>query len=287
MFSSFLILIKFDILKHALITFFVGYFLASYPIQFDVLYLGVLLLGFSSISGSAAILNHILEYRYDALMPRTWMRPIVQGKVSIKVACVLVCCLAIFGSCVLVSVSAYYTLLWSWVMFVFYNGVYTPLKRVTWLNTYVGSFPGALPPVCGWMAVGELSMGIFVLFSIFFVWQIPHFFALSWKYRKEYQQAGFKMLSVKDSTGKRSGVQMVLWTFILLVLVVYLKFVMVLTWIYGVGVVGVSIYFFYRSVRFLCQPIELNARLVFIASIIYQPIIVFLILLDRIRVNNL
>ena len=97
----FLILIKFDILKHALITFFVGYFLSSYPLRFDFLNLLILLLGFSGIAGSAAVLNHILEYRYDALMPRTQMRPIVKGSVSVKKALIFMAVLAFFGSLIL------------------------------------------------------------------------------------------------------------------------------------------------------------------------------------------
>jgi protoheme IX farnesyltransferase len=281
MVQLFLVLTKPSILKHALITFFVGYFLAAYPVQFDFFYLLLVSSGFLGIAGAAGVLNHVLEYRYDALMPRTKMRPIVTGAISVGAAVFFACGLAAIGTCVLVVVSAYYTLLWSWIMLFLYNFVYTPLKRITWLNTYIGSFPGALPPVCGWVAVGEFSVSLLVLFGIFFIWQVPHFFALNWKYRQEYQDAGFKMLSSYDLTGKRIGRHMVVSTLALMGVVGCLKVVMPLTWLYGSGAIILSFFFFYHVVSFSRFPTELNARSVFLASILYQPVLVFLILLDR------
>src|SRR6185295_2768763 len=99
-----------------------------------------------------------------------------------------------------------------------YVFVYTPLKRVTWLNTAVGAVPGALPPLMGWTAArNELSMEGWALFAILFFWQIPHFFAIAWLYREEYEKAGFVMLPSMDSDGSRTGRQAVSHTLGLLI----------------------------------------------------------------------
>ncbi len=282
MISAFFCLIKGSILQHAFITFFVGYFLASFPLQFEWRYFMVVGSGFLFISAASAVLNHLLEVKYDSLMKRTQDRPIVQGVISKRMAIFFAIFLLISGICSLFWVAAYYTLLWSLVMLILYNFVYTPLKRVTWLNTYIGSFPGALPPVCGWVAVSELSLSLWLLFSVFFIWQIPHFFSLAWKYRVDYGVAGFKMLPILDKTGYYTGWHVLLSTVLLGCGAVWLKFILGFTWIYGFGALFISVCFFYFSFKFFKLTTDLNARSVFLASILYQPILVCLMLIDRI-----
>src|ERR1700685_1312392 len=104
------------------------------------------------------------------------------------------------------------------VTLVSYLFIYTPLKRVTWLNTAIGAVPGALPPLMGWTAArGELSSEGWALFAVLAFWQMPHFFAIAWIYRDEYAKAGFKMLPVIDPDGLRTGQQAVSHTFALLI----------------------------------------------------------------------
>ena len=103
------------------------------------------------------------------------------------------------------------------VTLISYLFIYTPLKRVTWLNTAIGAVPGALPPLMGWTAArGELSGEGWALFAILAFWQIPHFMAIAWMYRDEYARAGFKMLPVMDPDGRRTGQQTVSHTLALL-----------------------------------------------------------------------
>ena len=273
-------------MKHAFITFFVGYFLAAYPFQFHWLYLLFVSSGFIFIAAASAVFNHVLESRYDALMSRTAGRPIVTGEVSRRAAFCFGMALVIIGTLILYWATAYYTLFWSWVMMILYNFIYTPLKRVTWLNTYIGSLPGALPPVCGWVAISDVSFSLLVLFSVFFIWQIPHFFSLAWKYRFEYNRAGFKMLPTFDQTGSCTGWHTLISSFLLGCSSLWLKQIIGFTWFYGVGALLISLYFFYFAVIFFRFPTDANARSVFLASIMYQPILVCLMLVDRVFMIN-
>lgn len=274
-------LIKPGILKHALMTFATGYFLAAYPEKFDLLYLVKVGIGFACIASSAASLNHIIERLYDKLMERTQNRPLVTQSIRVSYAYIFSAILAVVGTAVLVSMMAYKTLFVAWVMLITYNWVYTPLKRVTWMNTFVGSLPGALPPVCGWLAVSSMANVMWVAFGVFFIWQIPHFFALAWKYREQYEKAGFKMLPPQDDSGKKVGLYMILTTTLLMGLVIYLSAISILGWIFLAGATCISLGFMYTSIVFYQCPSELSARKVFIASILYQPILLFLIVMDR------
>jgi protoheme IX farnesyltransferase len=275
-------LIKYSILKHALITFSIGYFLAEFPNSIVRSHYIAVSFGFLLIAAASATINHIMESNYDFKMTRTMHRPIASGKVSSVNAWVFAMVLLGVGVLILVLNAALHSLFWSMMMLTLYNFVYTPLKRISWLNTYVGSIPGAMPPVCGWTAVSGVSIELWILFFVFFIWQIPHFFALGWKYRHQYNAAGFKMLPCEDPSGRRTSWHIILSTAALTGVVMLLTFVMNFSMIYLAISMILSLAFLFCAGLFFKTPNDNNAKYLFLGSIIYQPILVFLMLLDRV-----
>jgi protoheme IX farnesyltransferase len=165
-----------------------------------------------------------------------------------------------------------------------YIFIYTPLKRVTWLNTAVGAIPGALPPVMGWTAArNELTGEGWALFAILFFWQIPHFLAIAWMYREEYAQAGFVMLPSVDPDGFRTGRQAVSHTLGLLTvsLTPYLFLLTGPLYLFGALVLGTV--FLGAAVLFSRQLTRPRARQLFFVSILYLPLLLGLMVFDKLK----
>lgn len=154
-----------------------------------------------------------------------------------------------------------------------YLFVYTPLKQITTLNTIVGAVPGALPPMIGWVAArGHIDLECWILFAILFMWQMPHFLAISWLYRNEYKEAGFVMLSGNDPECRVTGRQSLLYT-MGLVSVSLIPAMLELTNIWYLPVATImGGYFFWKSLQFALRGTQQAARALFIASIIYLPV---------------
>jgi len=165
-----------------------------------------------------------------------------------------------------------------------YLFVYTPLKRVTWLNTAVGAVPGALPPLMGWTAArNELSVEGWTLFAILAFWQLPHFLAIAWIYREDYARAGFKMLPVVDPEGHRTGRQAVSHTLGLLP-VSLCPFLLHLTGpVYLTGATLLGLIFLWFAIQFARQLSTARARQLFFVSILYLPLLLAVMVLDKIK----
>ena len=169
------------------------------------------------VAAGAAALNQLLEREYDAKMRRTQNRPLPSGRLQPTTVMLFGGVCAMAGLVYLALAVNLLTSVLGAVTLVSYLFIYTPLKRVTWLNTAIGAVPGALPPLMGWTAArGELSGEGWALFAILAFWQIPHFLAIAWMYRDEYAKAGFKMLPVVDPDGRRTAQQSVSHTLALL-----------------------------------------------------------------------
>jgi protoheme IX farnesyltransferase len=168
------------------------------------------------------------------------------------------------------------------ISLVSYLFVYTPLKRVTWLNTLVGAVPGGLPPLMGWTAArGEVTAEGWALFAIQAFWQLPHFLAIAWMYRDEYAKAGFVMLPVVDPQGHRTGRQAVSHTLALLS-VSLCPFLFGLTGpVYLVGAAVLGMLFLWFAVQFARQLTIQCARQLFYASILYLPLLLGLMVFDK------
>jgi protoheme IX farnesyltransferase len=168
------------------------------------------------------------------------------------------------------------------VSLVSYLFIYTPLKRVTWLNTVVGAIPGGLPPLMGWAAArGELDGGGWALFAILAVWQLPHFFAIAWMYRDEYAKAGFQMLPSVDPDGTRTAQQSVGHTLGLLLISLCPFLFRLAGPIYLAGALVLGAGFFWCAVRFAQEMSEARARQLFFASIVYLPLLLAVMVMDK------
>ena len=162
------------------------------------------------MAGGAGALNQWLERERDARMRRTANRALPGGRLAPSEAAVFGGLLACSGTAVLLLGANRLAAEVALVTFVLYVFVYTPLKTRTTLNTVIGAIPGALPPVIGWAAAtGRLGVEAWALFLIVFLWQFPHFLAIAWIYRDDYQRAGFRMLTVGDPRGRMTGCQAV------------------------------------------------------------------------------
>ncbi|MBK8269675.1 MAG: protoheme IX farnesyltransferase [Planctomycetes bacterium] len=164
--------------------------------------------GTALVAFAANAANQIIEREFDATMMRTARRPIPSGRISIIEATLfsVMCGLTGFAY-LLIFVNALAASL-ALATLVIYLTAYTPLKRVTSLNTLVGAIPGAIPPMIGVVAAtGRLTADAWLLFGILFIWQLPHFFSIAWLYREDYERGGYRMLSVVDPTGLAVSIQ--------------------------------------------------------------------------------
>jgi protoheme IX farnesyltransferase len=283
-------LIKARLTMLVLLTTLVGFYV-GWRGAMDFALLFHALAGTALVAAGASALNQLLEREYDAKMRRTQDRPLPSGRLQPATVMIWGGVSATAGLIDLALAVNLLTSVIGAVTFVSYLFIYTPLKRVTWLNTAVGAVPGALPPVMGWTAArGELTGEGWALFAILAFWQMPHFFAIAWIYRDEYAKAGFKMLPVVDPDGRRTGQQAVSYTLALLVVslcpfifkmagTVYLNTAVVL----GAGFLGCAIQF---SRQLGSAPAELartHARRLFLASIIYLPLLLAAMVWDKVK----
>jgi heme o synthase len=162
--------------------------------------------------------------------------------------------------------------------------VYTPLKRVTPWNTPVGAVSGAMPILMGWTAAcGELSRAGWVLYAILYLWQMPHFFAIAWLYRADYERAGFAMLSVNDPSGHRTGRQSLFYAMILVPVSLAPFFLGLAGAGYGAAALGLGSIWLWQAGRFAGRPEERRAQALFLYSLLYLPLLLVWMLLDRVK----
>jgi heme o synthase len=236
------------------------------------------------VAAGASALNQLLEREYDAKMRRTQSRPLPSGRLQPTTVAIFGGASSVAGLVYLALAVNLLTSVLGAVTLVSYLFIYTPLKRVTWLNTMIGAVPGALPPLMGWTAArGELSGEGWALFAILFFWQLPHFFAIAWMYRDEYAKAGFKMLSNVDANGKRTAEQSVSNTLALLA-VSLCPFVFKMAGItYLVGAIILGAGFLFCAIQFSRQLTLPRAKQLFFASIIYLPLLLALMVWDKLK----
>ncbi len=266
-----------------LLTTLVGFYL-GFRGPVDYVLMMHTLLGTALVAAGASALNQLLEREYDAKMRRTQSRPLPSGRLQPQSVLIVGGACAGSGLIYLAFAVSQLTSLIGAISLVSYLFIYTPLKRVTWLNTAVGAVPGALPPLMGWTAArGEASSQGWALFAIVAFWQLPHFLAIAWIYREEYARAGFKMLPVIDPQGHRTGRQTVSHALGLLP-VSLCPFLFKLTGpVYLVGALVLGLVFLWYAVQFSRQLTVLRARQLFYASILYLPLLLAVMVLDKIK----
>jgi protoheme IX farnesyltransferase len=180
-----------------------GFYMAGEG-SLEVLLLIHILTGTALVGAGASALNQTLEHELDALMERTRHRPVPAGRIGWSEGLIFGGCLSAAGTGYLALTGGPLAAAAALAAMMLYVFLYTPLKRMTYLNTMIGAIPGALPPMIGWAASsGELPLRSWILFSILFFWQLPHFYAIAWLYRDDYLKGGFKMISNDDPLGDK------------------------------------------------------------------------------------
>jgi protoheme IX farnesyltransferase len=181
-----------------------GYALGSHG-PLDWLRMAHTVFGTTLIAAGTSALNHYFERDSDALMRRTAARPLPSGQLSPREAFWFAVSLLVFGVGYLALATNVLATSLGIATSLLYLCAYTPLKKRTTLATFVGAFPGAVPPLIGWAAArGTLNIDAWFLFAMLFLWQFPHFDAISWVYREDYKRAGIKMLPTVDPAGERT-----------------------------------------------------------------------------------
>ena len=279
--NSYIDLMKPNILIMVLITTILGYFLGS---DGKILWSNLtwMLIGTTFSAGGAGVLNQYLERDQDKIMNRTCNRPIPSGKISPQNALIFGIITVIVGTVILVVKTNLLTGFLSLLTAFMYVLIYTPMKRVTWLNTSLGSIPGALPPIGGWAAAtNSIDSGAWILFAILYLWQHPHFFAIAWMCKDDYEKAGFKMLPVIEPDGNRT-IRQILWHLSLLFPISLLPVLIGMNGnIYLYGVLIITLYYFLSAFPMLYKKSYKNASRILKASVFYLPALMIIIIIDK------
>jgi protoheme IX farnesyltransferase len=232
-------------------------------------------------SGTAAH-NQFLEWRLDGKMKRTQSRPVPASKITPTQSIYFSLALIFGGLIYLVSIVNLVAGLVSLATTLIYLGVYTPMKRVSAINVFIGAIPGALPPVGGWAAAtGHLgSIGMWLLFGIVFLWQIPHVMAIAWLCKDDYSNAGFRMLPKNDPKGLKASVLIVSCLIALLPVSYGLFYIDMNSWLYLAGALLSGLVFLYYGIYFFIKRDRTSAKKLMFASFGYLPLIWVFVILD-------
>ena len=275
--QAYIELTKMRISVMVLVTFIVAAALAADGMpSLSIMFWGSLGMMFVCASGNA--MNMFLERYSDFLMPRTANRPLPAQKLSATEVAIFGAATIGIGTAILLLTVNWQTALCGFANWVLYVGIYTPMKRKTWFNTEVGAVAGAMPILIGSLATTvppTVPLVVWAFFGVLFLWQFPHFMAIAWKYRQQYEAGGLKMLTVVDPTGKRAGRKAVV-TAVLLIIVSLIPLVDCPTYIQGAVLFAASVWLGWRylhaSILFNAQPNDATARTLMMKSLLYLPL---------------
>ncbi len=240
------------------------------------------LAGVALVVSGANAFNEWVEWRRDARMRRTCRRPLPTRRVSPREAAAFATLATLAGLALLAAGVNRLTAALALAASLIYVLVYTPLKTRSALCTLAGAIPGALPPLLGWTAAtGRVEPGALALFAILFAWQIPHFLALAWLYREDYERGGFRMLPVVDPGGGMTSRLALLWTLALLPLTLSLAAMGHAGYYYAAGAALLGGAFLAAGWRLYRSRTAVEARRLFLASVIYLPLLLALMVADR------
>ena len=267
-----------------MITTFTGFYLGCVAQARDFSFLRLIntLLGTLLVASGTGTLNQYFERRFDAQMRRTARRPLVSGRLNPSAVLWFGIALSVIGSVYLaLAVNALASLL-AMITLLSYLLFYTPLKRKTPLCVLVGAFPGAMPPLIGWAAAsGKLTFEAWTLYALLFLWQFPHFMAIAWMYREDYDRAGYLVLP----HGRVRSVIVALQTKLPLLALLPLSLLPAFTGkaniFYWSGALLLGLGFYYYGTQFLLHRTNSAARRLLMASIVYLPSLFMVMILGR------
>jgi protoheme IX farnesyltransferase len=240
------------------------------------------IIGTGLIASGTAALNQWYERAADAKMKRTQDRPLPAGRISANKALIFAILISVAG---FIELFAGVNALTGWLglfTLLSYLFIYTPLKQRSPHSTTIGAIPGAMPPLIGFAAAsGTLTWDAWILFAILFFWQFPHFYAIAWMYREDYERAGIRMLPVVEPDGESTARRILAYSLILIPISLLPKFLSMTGNLYLVGALALGLLFLYAGVRVTFDRTRREARRVLLASVIYLPVLYGLMLLDR------
>jgi protoheme IX farnesyltransferase len=279
--SDFLALTKPRLNLLVLLTTLGGLYLAA-PQGVAPLVLLHTMLGTALVAGGASALNQVWERDTDGLMHRTRTRPVPDGRLTPTESTRFGILLSIVGLVELALGVNVISAIVAAITLATYVLVYTPLKRRTWWSTVIGAFPGALPPVIGWAAAtGHISLAAATLFAIVFFWQMPHFFAIAWLYREDYARARLPLLPVVEPDGRSTGRQALAYAVVLLAVSITPSFVGLAGPVYATAAAVLGVALVGLTLQFARERSTRSARRLFLASIVYLPILWTVLVADR------
>lgn len=279
--SAYVTLTKPDVSFLVVMTTAAGYYMGAHgPV--DWLRLGHAVFGTTLIAAGTAALNHYAERESDRYMRRTAARPLPSGQLRPAEALWFGVGLAVAGAADLWIGSGALASLLGVATCLSYLLAYTPLKKKTIWATFVGAFPGAIPPMIGWAAAtGTLDKGAWLLFAILFFWQFPHFHAISWIYREDYARAGIKMLPVVDRDGSRTFRQIVVAAGILVGVSLLPAIVGLAGVKYFFGALVISTALVQVCLWAACAKTNVRAKWLMHATVLHIPLLLGLMVLDK------
>jgi protoheme IX farnesyltransferase len=238
--------------------------------------------GIALLSSGIAALNQYIERELDARMRRTASRPLPTGKLAPFEALLVGTGLTVVAEIYLALLVNQLTALFGLTVITGYLFMYTPLKTRTTLSTFVGAFPGAMPPLMGWTAASnEVATGAWVLFAILFLWQFPHFLAIAWMYREDYGRAGIRMLPVVEPEGRVTGQQIVAYTLMLVPVSLLPTMIGISGRVYFYGAIVLGLLFLLSSISAALSKSRQQARRLLLASVLYLPLLFGLMVLNQ------
>ncbi len=270
-----------------------GFYLGSLASGISPFHLGLVkaLFGIALVTAGSSALNQALERNTDLRMPRTAARPMAQHRIGLAHGLIIGFLLIVVGSTWLAFTTNVITGTLTLLTAVAYVAIYTPLKRITPLNTFIGAFPGALPPLIGWTAArGLIELPAVALFAILFVWQFPHFMAIGWLYRADYANAGIRLVATDPDThdaARGSAFQALFYAVLMIPVSLWPTWLHTTGKPYAIAALLLDIYYLYATIRFariLRTPDDPEnrtvARNLLKVSVIYLPLLLLAMVLN-------
>ena len=258
-----------------------GFFISSSKVDINEVF--ILLVGGYLISSSSVINNQILEKDLDKMMNRTNKRPIPTGRISIYKSVIMSIFSMIIGLFLISFYLNIHAALLSFISLILYSFVYTPMKKFGPIAVFIGAIPGALPPLIGWVAsTGQITLEAIIIFSIQFIWQFPHFWAIAWMYDDDYKKVGFKLLPNSGEKNLKTAVNIMIYTLFLIPLGLLPTIFGITGIISGTVAVFLAIIFLAQTFKLINDYSRESAVKVMFSSFIYLPIVQISYVLDKI-----
>lgn len=291
--SDYATLFKVRVSVMVVITAGAGFYLGCLHSGISPFHAGLIqaLAGIAVVTCGSSALNQVLERRTDRLMRRTLNRPMATGRISLPHGLILGFAAVFLGSLYLAYTTNLITGTLTLLTASLYVGIYTPLKRVTVVNTFIGAFPGALPPLIGWTAArGLIEWPGVALFAILFVWQFPHFMAIGWMYREDYARAGIRLTPTQtdaQEAARSTVIQSLFYAVIMIPVSLWPTWLGITGRPYAIAATILGIGYLYYTIRFAriirnptSEASHLYARDLLRASILYLPLLMAAMMLN-------